>query len=534
MKLNLRYLILAGLAIVTVTGAAACSAGKATTQQEKITVGRGNVIQTVSADGSLSLPNQRKLTFGVDGKIELLNVKEGDKATKGQVLAKLETSTLERVVQNADLAVKLAEADRQQAQAGLLSAQADVKNAEAAVKIAAADLDQSDAGVKTAEANVLQAQNGVLVAQSTLEQAKDAVLRITYPFTYTTFSLDIPQAVTDINEAQRQVNEALDNLKTGTTPEQINLATTSLKKAVDNLASAQGRLTRGQGVDVFASGQLNPSSYFTLRDAQLTMDKAKVAVETAASTVNVAQLGVKTAQALAAKAKLGVEVANSNVDKAKASVSNSQGLLAKSQANVDKSNHDLATAKDTLAKATITAPYDGIIAEVDVKVGDTLTPATYTQTIFQIIDPTHMEFTIKVDEMDITGVMVGQTADITLDALPNLKPVGKVMFVSPLPTVESGVVQYQVKIGFDVPAGSALKSGMSATADIIIATHNGTLTVPSRAVGRNKAGQSVVKQMVGDVVTEKVVTVGISNSTDTEILSGVNEGDTLVIETAVK
>lgn len=516
-------------AVVLLTGCAGSAPA-----QEAVKVARGDIVQTVSADGELSLPQQRKLSFSVSGKIDSISVEEGAKVTKGQALARLEVASLERAVSSAQLAVKSAEADRDQAEAGLRSSQADLKQAEIAVQSAKADQDQYDNSVKTAEANLRQAEYALKTAEANKDIATDSFRKITYPYTYSTFTLDIPEAVAQLGEAERLFKEASRGQQPGLTTEEYAAAARKTQEALDSLSKARQRLDRGQGADVFASGLLTVRDYWTLREAQLGMEKAQLGVDTAKGTIDMARLGVDNARNAALKARLGSQASTVALDKARAGVRNAEVLLDKTRVGVDVATNNFNNARQTLADATITAPFDGIIARVSVKTGDVLTVADYTRTIFELIDPRRMEFTIKVDEIDIPGVALGQDAIVSVDAMPGEKLKGKVAFVSPLPVVEGGVVQYQVKIGFDVPEGSPLKAGMSSSASIATSQRQGVLLVPTRAISRAKAGKPTVKLSANGQAEERAVTTGVSNAAETEVTSGLNEGDVVLVDRSIK
>ncbi|MFC1968458.1 HlyD family secretion protein [Chloroflexota bacterium] len=128
----------------------------------------------------------------------------------------------------------------------------------------------------------------------------------------------------------------------------------------------------------------------------------------------------------------------------------------------------LDEAKKQLEEATIFAPFDGIVAEVNFKLGDRTMAATNYQTVIYLIDSSQMQLKVEVDEIDIPGVKLGQSAVISIEALPDVRLEGEVLFVSPLATKKAGVVMYEVKISFDVPEGYALREGMSASAEIIV------------------------------------------------------------------
>jgi len=198
---------------------------------------------------------------------------------------------------------------------------------------------------------------------------------------------------------------------------------------------------------------------------------------------------------------------------------------------VDVAEQALAEAQKQLDEATITAPFDGLVAGVYVKEGDIVSAAT---TIVHLIDPSNMELNAEVDEIDIPDVKLGQRVIIEVDALPDEQLEGVVTLIGSLPIVEAGLVLYEVKFGFDVPQGYNLKIGMSAIADIILEERSNVLLVPNRAITQDSQGNPIVKVMVNEEIEERAVVTGISDGFDTEIVDGLSEGDVVVIETKVK
>ncbi|OGO36730.1 MAG: hypothetical protein A2147_01185 [Chloroflexi bacterium RBG_16_57_8] len=189
----------------------------------------------------------------------------------------------------------------------------------------------------------------------------------------------------------------------------------------------------------------------------------------------------------------------------------------------------LDQAKKQVDDATVYAPFDGVVARVNVKEGDVVSPPVV---IAEIVDPSSMQLEVQVDEIDVVGVSLGQKTLVEVDALPDLKIEGQVSFINLLPDLQSGVVVYATRIGFITPDGTGLRVGMSAGAEIIIAERTNVLIVPDRAIGRNERGQNVVIVMIGDQPQEKEIAVGISDGIQIEVLSGLQEGETIVVERA--
>jgi len=208
-----------------------------------------------------------------------------------------------------------------------------------------------------------------------------------------------------------------------------------------------------------------------------------------------------------------------------------EGAVDAAEAQLEAAEQALAQAQKQLDEATITAPFNGIVASVGADEGDTVLTTT---TIIHLIDLTSMELKVDVDEIDIPGVEVGQRVIIEVDALPDVEFEGEVTFISSLAEEEAGVVLYEVKIDFAVPEGSGLRVGMSATADIILAQRSNVLLVPNRAVTQDSQGNPVVKVMVNEEIEERPVVIGISDGFDTEIVSGISEGEVVVVEKRAK
>ena len=198
---------------------------------------------------------------------------------------------------------------------------------------------------------------------------------------------------------------------------------------------------------------------------------------------------------------------------------------------VDAAEQALDEAESKLEVENITAPFDGVVTSVDVEEGDIIPESGMSQvTIVRLIDPTSMELGVDLDEIDIPDVKLNQRAIIEVDALPDVQLEGRIISISPLPTVEAGVVLYNVKIGFDVPEGSGLKVGMSATADIITNERGGVLLVPDRAIKQDSEGNPIVWVMVDEQIEARPVVIGISDGFQTEIIDGLDEGEIVVIE----
>ena len=217
----------------------------------------------------------------------------------------------------------------------------------------------------------------------------------------------------------------------------------------------------------------------------------------------------------AAKAALNRLSVASRVSLARTAAS--QGVTAASRA--------LTLAEANLDKATLTAPFDGIVTiHGTVEKGSGLTPGVAA---FTIVDPTRMEFEAAVNETDIADVAKDQTATVTLDAFAE-GFTGKVVRVQASPeTTSTGSVAFPVRISLE-SGQSRLFQGMSGSVDIAVKSIPDALTVPVEAVLTKGATKSVYVLGSDNVVHARTVTVGASTDISAQILSGLAAGDTVV------
>ena len=189
----------------------------------------------------------------------------------------------------------------------------------------------------------------------------------------------------------------------------------------------------------------------------------------------------------------------------------------------------LQASKDMLDDATITAPTSGIVTSANIKEGDVLTGATFAAPAFRVVDPTNLEMTGLIDEMDVADIALGQDVIITLDALPGVEVEGVVKFISDAALIQAGVVLYPTTVSLKAP-DSRVKDGMSATADIIVEKRPNVLVLPTTAVF-NDAGVSIVYLVGSDgkPVRHEIAT-GLRSGRLIEVVSGLQEGDVVALQ----
>lgn len=178
----------------------------------------------------------------------------------------------------------------------------------------------------------------------------------------------------------------------------------------------------------------------------------------------------------------------------------------------------VSLARKALADTTVRAPFDGLVAERLVSVGDYVTRGTKVAVVVRV-NPLRAELTVP--EQFISAVSVGQPITFEVDAYPNRQFTGKIRFVSPVLKAD----QRALTVEAVVPnPGNELRPGLFATARIAQANPTPALLVPATAV-QTTAGTSRVYVVNGDHVEERVVTLGQTVDALVEISSGVKRGD---------
>ncbi len=197
-----------------------------------------------------------------------------------------------------------------------------------------------------------------------------------------------------------------------------------------------------------------------------------------------------------------------------------------------KASVTLGNSKDNFLKTAILAPFDGTVVSVGVKKNDVLSAVDYASKVaVQLVDTSQIKFQGSVDEIDILKIKAGQKASITVDAVPNTTFTGTVSFISPYGTPDANnVVKFPVTIKLD-PTDVALKGSLTATADISVYSVENVLLVPLSAVTTISAGSfvTVIDEATGKT-EERQVTFGGKNLQFAEVLSGLREGDKVIVE----
>lgn len=215
--------------------------------------------------------------------------------------------------------------------------------------------------------------------------------------------------------------------------------------------------------------------------------------------------------------------------------------IKQKEIDLEQAKKKLNDLKEDLNDYYIAAPLSGILSKLNIKKGDLVVSNQIIGTII-----TNQKIAkISLNEIDAAKVKVGQNAILTFDALPDLKIKGKVIEISPVGKEEQGVVSYDVKISLE-KENKEIKPGMSVNAEIIIDKKENVLLVPNSAIKSDRIGKyvEVVKNyeierkklfepvaISQNLIEKRYIKTGITNDEFTEVLEGLKEGEIIIIRT---
>jgi HlyD family secretion protein len=456
-------------------------------------VTRGSIEEIVSATGNVVADQQASLTFASSGEIAEVPVDKGQEVKAGQVLASLDTTSMEWQIARSQASLDTAQTRLEQAQEP--ASEEDLASAQAVLDSAIANYDRVKEGT----------------------------------------------SAEDLASAQAALDSAVANyeqVKAGPTKEDLAAAQASLDTAKASVQQAQAAYDRVKNEPDI---QMRQES-LNLQNATISLEQAQANYDALANHPTDSELASAEAQVVQAQASLAsllekptdseLASAQSQVTQAEASLKSLLGRpnaedVAIQEAQVEEAAIALAQAQSQLDDALITAPFDGTILTVNVSEGEWASPGA-PAIVLAATEPLVLD--VNVDEVDVAQIMEGQTAFLSFDALKDEGVAGTVTYIAPASTDVGGAVAYGVNISFS-PGELPVRLGMTADVDIEVASADDALLIPNRAIEADRAaGRYYVTRQKPDGTTEHLeVLIGLRDESSTQILDGLEEGDALVL-----
>ncbi len=281
-----------------------------------------------------------------------------------------------------------------------------------------------------------------------------------------------------------------------------------------------------------------------LKSSQADFERAKVDAEgpdvpllkrAYDRAIKMAKDGVVSESALE-DAQRNYELALNKQNVAKAQVTVLKAKIAQAQAQVAQDQANLKQLEEQLSYTDIVSPIDGIVLSRDVQMGDAVSSilvlGSSATLVMTLGDTSEVYVKGKVDESDIGKVYLGQRARIKVESFKDKTFNGKVTKISPMGVEKDNVTTFEVRVSIQNPGGE-LKAEMTANAEIILEEHKNVLQIPEGAIlyDKDKKASVEIPNPKGKDGKDKVaVNIGISNGAKTEVLSGLKEGQEVVLQ----
>ncbi len=557
-----------------------------TRSTEDIPVTKATINQTLIISGVADAQFNSNLIFQASGKVAAVNVSVGMPVSQGDVLATLESDDLSNAVASAqanqrsaqlkldDLlagstGVELSAADQglAAAQAGATKAQndyddlvdgatvADRAAAEQGVSAAAAQLASAKASRKklddtpsnadksAAQAGVAQAQSALTAAQNASTSAQNSVTSASASLKSAEASYCAANAAPAFCTAQTApisasdaavMNSALSGAN-ATQAAAVIGANASYLNAVNAANSAAASVTSSQQALDAAQAKLSaandgPNSADKAA-ADAAVKSAEAAQKAATEKLNTVNQGATDFQISSAQAAMDSAFAALTAAQAKrdeAYRGSKANTIEQSRAAVRIAALQVEAAQIRLKNAQIIAPFDGVVGAVNAKPGEFFGGASATAAMV-LLTPDRLTLKMDVGETDYANLKTGQAGGVLFDSIPGKIYPFVISEIGLSPSVTQGVVTYQVKASLILaPDAPRPAPGMNARGQIITDSKPNLLVVPPRAIRKSGTDQVVDVRRDGSIV-EQVVTTGASDSSQIEIVTGLVEGEVVVV-----
>ena len=451
---------------------------------------RRDVTNTLSGTGTLNPANTYTVKSLVEGKVLTGTIEEGDIVEESNVLYTIDSSDASTNFEKAEIAMQQAQrsydkvVDRQYVRA------------EVAGVVSSLKVTKGDEVTSGQEVAVIRDSSKMLL---TLEfPAADAA----------NFSVGQSAAVT-LDGTFEQLDGTVTSVSGTDALSAGNLLTRTVTITVKNA----GGLTTAQAATASINGVSSIGSATFAYQAERTL--------TAQASGTVTSINVQE----------GSEVAKDDIILGLSGDDLTESIQSASE-SLRSAEISMQNLQDAMNNYTITAPISGTIIEKDAKVGDAVKAG---DTLCIVYDLSYLEMGINVDELQISSITVGQKVQISADAVPDKTYVGTVTRVSMKGTSNSGTTTYPVTIRIDDTDG--LRPGMNANAEIVVAEANNALVVPNAAVMRGSyvlvtkdspsAANADTTMEAPEGFVYVPVKTGVSDDDYTQIVSGIQEGDTI-------
>jgi len=524
------------------------------------TAERSDLVQTVEAVGTVISEKDLKLRFPLTGVVGKVLIEEGDSVEEDQELAYLRNEALKADVTAAQASLSSQAAQLKELKEGtrpedILIQEAEVENKKAALKSARATFDgaKEKLEVLQQEADISlfgyisaansEASEQLMKIRSALRTIEDVFedSALNRAATYnepTDFEMLNRKKVNSIHDVEQNIKFLPAKFK------DYKEAISQLRKV--RTAAAEASSTISKMYSFIANMQLYHNYDYSDREThKATLTTQSNTIQDALSSIDSTLKTIQDASAnfdtQIASAQTTMETSQADIQTYEASLRKQEAELSKKkagarpteiqaqQARVNQAYAELNRAKAKLEDTIIRAPIAGTITKVNLKEGEFTGGLDLNEFALSMLGASPYRVEMFVAEIDIPKVKLSQTGSIDLDAFPSEEFAMKVSEIDPTATDKDGVSKYRVKLDFP-SQDIRLKIGMTGDAEIYTDFRKDVVHIPGRAVFTDEKGDKIVKILKDNKVVERKIETGMEGEGgDTEVVEGIDEGETIIL-----
>ncbi|MEI6426469.1 MAG: efflux RND transporter periplasmic adaptor subunit [Candidatus Absconditabacteria bacterium] len=550
--------VLGGIVILAIGGYLTFKGSNSTqiVAQKTARVESGDIINSIKVVGNTKITDQQTLTFGQEGTVKKVYVKEGQVVKKGDLLAELDKKTLSINMAQQGISIKNARINYEKlltsiSEGDIVGAKNNIDTTQRKLDIAKNELeDMMLSNGDTLQTKATNIQTVLLSTKSSILESKKILDSINQMFSIT--------VKINIDDVDRLVSVKNPSYKDMTKTNYHNIQSQiSILESTLNIIQSKTTTTINE------MEQLQEKNKNMLNDLSTCLSNAKNAMDNSVVSIDLTQskidnrtstLNNGSTTVISRLSSLNTEgkslrATSSDIQNKKNEISNYESQLKIYQENyqdmmngpsssdrqlqlnsIRQSQLSLAQLSQQGENYEIKAPFDGNVDVINIKVGDNITSNIMAEKSITVSNPNIYEIDMLIDQVDIVKINKGQPVEVTFDAYPNYVVTGSISEIDPTPTTSAGVVSYTAKIMM-VKGEKKIYDSMTVSVKIMTERKINTIIVPSMAI-QTESGNTIVQvqERDGSVMSKKVVT-GITDSSNTEILSGLNIGEKVYLET---
>jgi len=560
---------------------AACGKKETASSNATKQAARGDLIVGLTADGTVALP-VTNLNFEVAGTVRAVHAAAGQAVKKGDLLMELDDADVQLEIGTARNQLEKAKANYADAvwsytqslksdelkiaQAKANLGEFDPFDYETAVADAKRTLAKRQAELAEAEKNArfpydATADNRKLrdaraLSSTRAKEFAEASAALLNDFEDTEYRRKIADAEAQVKEKEQALRTAEGATDKAARQKELESAETQLRRLREDMESARKK-AQAEAAAKYSTAQKNLSEAETAL-SRLERDIAnnkKNAGKSADEQLAEAKSKYTDAQNAFTKAEKNLEKAKKDFASSMAKSEGDFELMLEAyewarQGSISVSNAASAVkdaellleeAENKLQKVQIVSPIDGAVLSVTKKEGEKVSAANNNagnlvfgtsgsgSSVVTVCDLSEVYLTANITEGDIVGVEPGQVVRVQIDSIGDENFPGKVVSVSSLPSTDaSGITTYSVTVQLD-DARSSIKDGMTALITFVRLEHENVLMIPNRSVFIEEGKQFVHVEKSNGTYEKREVRCGLTNGTETEVLDGLEEGETVVV-----